>query len=122
MPDINEINGLVLCDEINVNGVIIANITNIDGITKSCAECNEIILSVTRGDEPSCEDACSRGCDTYYTNAPGVPITGDYIYQSSICSCTGQPALNYYSNKCGLRSGKCFTINGSCQITGVSIC
>jgi hypothetical protein len=42
MPNINEINGLVLCDEINVNGVIIANITNIDGITKSCAECNEI--------------------------------------------------------------------------------
>ena len=39
MPNINTINGLVLCDETNVNGVTIANITNIDGIAKSCETC-----------------------------------------------------------------------------------
>ena len=120
MPNINEINGLVLCDEINVNGVIIANITNIDGITKSCAECNEITLSRST---TSCLAACAGGCSTYYTNAPGVPTTGDYIYETPECSCTGvQPALLYYSNKCGQRSGSCFVMNDSCQITAVSAC
>ena len=40
MPDINKINGLVLCDEIHVNGVTIANILNIDSITKNCCTAN----------------------------------------------------------------------------------
>ena len=120
MPNINEINGLVLCDEINVNGVIIANITNIDGITKSCAECNEIALSRST---TSCLAACAGGCSSYYTNAPGVPTTGNYIYETPECSCTGvQPIVAYYSNKCGQRSGICFVMNSSCQITAVSAC
>ena len=120
MPNINEINGLVLCDEINVNGVIIANITNIDGITKSCAECNEIELSRST---TSCLAACAGGCSSYYTNAPGVPTTGNYIYETPECSCTGvQPIVAYYSNKCGQRSGSCFVMNSSCQITAVSAC
>lgn len=120
MPDINEINGLVLCGEINVNGVTIANITNIDGITKSCAECNEITLSRST---TSCLVACALDCSTYYTNVPGTPTTGDYIYETPECSCTGaQPESLYYSNKCGARSGDCFVMNDSCQITSILRC
>lgn len=206
MPDINKINGLVLCDEIHVNGVTIANILNIDSITKNCctangpisiagpedscalacadedcgnfytdgtsgtcplvngdilysdasctlatsgyysptncvgscdycysvngsgvitvtecpSTCNEILLS--RSTE-SCTVACGGECTTYYTNASGVPTAGDYIYQTSECSCEGeQPAFTYYSNKCGERSGTCFTVNGSCQIGPIAGC
>tara|TARA_R110001592_G_scaffold39961_1_gene131396 strand:- start:16 stop:384 length:369 start_codon:yes stop_codon:yes gene_type:complete len=120
MPDINQINGLVLCDEINVNGVTIANITNIDDITKSCVSCREIQLA--RSTE-SCSEACGLKCATYYTTAPGVPAAGDYIYQTEECNCDGeQPEVTYYSNKCGERSGNCFTVNSSCEVGPIAGC
>ena len=119
MPDINKINGLVLCDEIHVNGVTIANILNIDSITKSCgAECNEILLS--RSPE-SCAVACGGECTTYYTNASGVPTAGDYIYQNPSCDCEEEGFI-YYSNKCGERSGTCFLVNSSCQVGPIIGC
>ena len=120
MPDINQINGLVLCDEISVNGVTIANILNIDNITKSCVSCNQIELG--RSTE-SCTVACAAECVTYYTTASGVPAAGDYIYTASDCSCEGeQPVITYYSNKCGERSGNCFTVNSSCQVGPIAGC
>ena len=96
MPDINQINGLVLCDEISVNGVTIANILNIDNITKNCGgdDCNAIQLA--RSTE-SCEEACASRCATYYTNASGAPAAGDYIYQTEECNCDGeQPEVGIY--------------------------
>ena len=114
MPDINTINGLVLCDETNVNGVTIANINNIDGITKSCVECNEILLGRSTED---CTTACNARCAIYFTDASGVPTTGDHIYITDDCSCDGeQPTFTYYSNKCGERSGLCFTVDSNCQV------
>ena len=120
MPDINQINGLVLCDEIHVNGVTIANILNIDNITKNCgSDCNAIQLA--RSTE-SCAVACKGKCATYYTNASGVPVAGDYIYQTEECSCEGeQPEVVFYSNKCG-KTGICFVVNSSCQVGTITGC
>ena len=67
MPDINKINGLVLCDEIHVNGVTIANILNIDSITKNCCTANGPISIA--GPEDSCALACAdEDCGNFYTD------------------------------------------------------
>jgi len=124
MPNINTINGLVLCDETNVNGVTIANITNIDGITKSCETCTAN-GPVSLGPGATCALACAEThCDDYYTDGdPGTCplVDGDHLYSDTECSCV-EPG--YYSPKqCG-RGGcdYCYLVSGDdCTIT-VSEC
>ena len=209
MPDINQINGLVLCDEIHVNGVTIANITNIDDITKNCCTANgpisltgpeetcalacaseecsnyytdgtsgtcplvngdylytntscvfagngyyspkncveecDYCYSVTSGvitvtecpdptvcrtikldeDDESCSSACAGKCKTYYTDTPvgALPTVGKHIYKDSECACPEEGGPKYYSDKCGLKSGNCYTMNTStCAITSITPC
>jgi len=208
MPDINQINGLVLCDEIHVNGVTIANILNIDSITKNCCtangpisiagpedscalacadeDCGNFYTDGTSGTCPlvngdylytdtsctlatsgyyspknceggcdycysvngsgvitvtecpsecrtillasspeSCGNACLERCATFYTDAPAgtAPTIGKAIYPTSECSCPAEGNRPYYSDKCGARSGVCYTINTStCKITGITPC
>jgi len=209
MPNINKINGLVLCDETNVNGVIIANITNIDGITKNCCTgngpislsgpdgtCGEAcadegcgnwytdgnsgvcplvngdilygdvnctlaeagyyspspcvegcdycysvngsgVITVTQcttcrtislaSSTESCGVVCTERCTTHYTDTPSAssPVVGNHIYTNSNCTCSGGPFPEtlVYSNKCGLRSGSCYTVNPStCAITAIAAC
>tara|TARA_R110000751_G_scaffold260005_1_gene359325 strand:+ start:61 stop:432 length:372 start_codon:yes stop_codon:yes gene_type:complete len=123
MPDINTINGLVLCDETNVNGVTIANITNIDGITKSCVSCNTIQLA---GSRISCARACEESCITWYTDkdlSVGGLTLGNYIFNNSECTCQEVNGYIYFSNNCGGRSGECFTISDeTCEIIEIGDC
>ena len=123
MPNINTINGLVLCDETNVNGVTIANITNIDGITKSCGVCNTISLAPS---DLSCGRACVAECLEYYVdkNVSISPLgLGDHIYDNSECLCNLPENVIYFSNKCGLRSGVCYTLDWeTCEIINVDDC
>tara|TARA_R110001583_G_scaffold77454_2_gene210826 strand:- start:823 stop:1194 length:372 start_codon:yes stop_codon:yes gene_type:complete len=123
MPDINTINGLVLCDETNVNGVTLANIDQIDGLEKSCGTCNTILLGAHTF---SCGRACLVECSTYYVDKD-VSVSplgvGDHIYDDSGCECNLPEGLIYFSNKCGLRSGICYTVNNlTCEITNTSDC
>ena len=123
MPNINTINGLVLCDETNVNGVTIANITNIDGITKSCGECNAISLASSH---ISCGRACLLECTTFYVdkNISVSPLgVGDHIYNNSECICDLPEGVIYFSNRCGGRGGICYTIQWeTCEIIGEADC
>lgn len=85
--------------------------------------CREIDLST----EASCVRACSLECTTFYTDtAPGdTPAIGNFIYHDSSCDC-GEgpfPETLVYSDKCGNRSGNCYTVTPStCEISGVSTC
>ena len=122
MPDIDEINGLVLCDETNVNGVVIANISQIDGLSKKCVICNTIDLGESTRD---CATACREDCTTHYTSkdltiAPlGV---GDYIFRNSSCVCENVFNYLYYSDQCG-GEGNCYEISSeTCQILNVASC
>ena len=50
-------------------------------------------------------------------------VVGDYIYVEEDCSCGEQPVDGtYYSNKCGGRSGNCFTVDGNCQVDSIAGC
>ena len=99
MPDINTINGLVLCDETNVNGVTITNITNIDGITKNCVTCTAD-GPIRLGNGATCALACAEThCGNYYTdgNVDSCPlVNGDHLYIDTDCTCV-EPG--YYSPK-----------------------
>ena len=119
MPDINQINGLVLCDEISVNGVTIANITNIDNITKSCGgSCSAIQLSYREGG-PAC---AGRSCSTYHTDGTvGSLAVGDSIFVDEACSeCA--PAGNYSDRPCRGAQGANFTIEEGCVIGDIGEC
>jgi hypothetical protein len=122
MPNINEINGLVLCDEVNVDGILIQSIADIDNISQNCASCTEILLGPS---DFSCGRACVAECTDHYTDgdATTVPlVVGDKIFENAECLCDS-PTNLYYSNKCGLRGGYCYTINASnCKIESVSVC
>ena len=118
----SKVDNLDICTAIvNINGVAAANIKAMNvWDKKTCASCNDIELSRSTS---SCSTACGGECATYYTNASGVPTTGDYIYTTNECSCEGeQPEVTYYSNKCGERSGNCFTIGSDCQVGPIAGC
>ena len=120
MPNINTINGLVLCDETNVNGVTIANITNIDGITKNCCTANGPV--VMTGPLETCALACvGEDCGNYYTDgvAGTCPlVTGDILYADASC---GSVTAGYYSpNPCVEGCDYCYSVNGSGVITVTS--
>ena len=111
MPDINTINGLVLCDETNVNGVTIANIANIDGITKNCCTANGPILVSAVQD--SCALACaSEDCGEFYSNGTTGTcplVNGDYLYTNTSCALASD---GYYSPKnCSGGCSKCYTVS-----------
>ena len=83
--------------------------------------CREI--SLAQGD--NCTRACGIDCSTFYTDAAtGVdPAVGNYIYDNESCTCEIGEGSRYYSNKCGLRSGKCFTVSAEdCRIGEVTNC
>ena len=77
--------------------------------------------------EAACVRACSLDCTTFYTDtAPGdTPAIGNFIYHDSSCDC-GEgpfPETLVYSDKCGNRSGNCYTVTPStCEISGISTC
>ena len=85
--------------------------------------CREIELST----EATCERACSLECTTFYTDTEigQTPAIGNFIYHDSSCDC-GEgpfPETLVYSDKCGLRSGNCYTVTPStCEISGISTC
>ena len=99
MPDINRINGLVLCDETNVNGVTIANITNIDGITKNCCTANGP-FKLSQEPQDNCTEACAyETCKEYYSDGATdhCPlVNGDYLYTDTSCTLASN---GYYSPK-----------------------
>lgn len=111
MPDINQINGLVLCDEISVNGVTIANIKNIDNITKNCCVANgPVSISVP---QDNCTLACaSEDCNNYYTSGTHGTcplVNGDYLYTDANCTLAQN---GYYSPKnCNGGCGKCYSVS-----------
>lgn len=119
MPNADDINTKDLCTQItNINGVVLANISDIDGLTKSCGTCTEIQLGFSG---ESCVTACAVGeCTTYYTDGnPESLVINDSIYvdiDCEVCAENGQ-----YSDKCGGRSGNCYTV-GECLITTIAAC
>jgi len=122
MPDINTINGLTLCDETNVNGVTIANISQIDGVDKSCGECNAIEMVY---DAEGCDGACNgEECGGYYVNEViACPLSvGTGIYNDAACADCA--ATGFYSSKmCDTACAVCYTFDqGECQITRVTDC
>jgi hypothetical protein len=113
MPDINTINGLVLCDETNVNGVTIANITNIDGITKSCVTCTANGPILVSAVQDSCALACaSEDCAEFYSNGSTGTcplVNGDYLYTDTSCTLASN---GYYSPKnCEGGCSKCYAVS-----------
>jgi len=84
--------------------------------------CREITLA----EGGNCERACGIDCSTYYTDAGADEIlqVGNHIYDNSECVCEGgSDEPRYFSNKCGLRSGSCYTVNGSdCSIEEITEC
>ena len=111
MPDINTINGLVLCDETNVNGVTIANITNIDGITKNCCTANGPFKVSAVQD--NCTAACAaEDCPDYYTDGESGTcplVNGDYLYTDASCTLASD---GYYSPKnCEGGCSYCYTVS-----------
>jgi len=85
--------------------------------------CREIDLST----DASCVRACSLACSTYYTDAEiGQALAvGNFIYTDEECDC-GEgpfPEALVYSDKCGNRSGNCYTVTPStCEITRIDEC
>ena len=117
MPDINQINGLVLCDETNVNGVTITNISNIDDIAKNCCTANGPISLAVDGD--SCPNACaSEECANYYSdgNVDACPlVNGDHLWADNNCNCAD---VGFYSpQNCEGGCAYCYTVDESCVIT-----
>ena len=123
MPNLHKINGLVLCDETNVNGVTLANINQIGGLDKSCGVCNTIQLGAHTF---NCARACLVTCTTHYIDkdisvSPVAP--GDHIYPTSDCLCNHGLGVIYFSTKCGGRSGLCYTINHTtCAVISAASC
>ena len=118
MPNISNINGLTLCDETNVNGVVIANISNIDNIDKSCVVCNSITLCyvVEGGCTAACNGEGCEECGTFYVNAAAnCPLEEtDTLYQVDGCSDGDEVENGYFSPQpCGGEEcGYCYTVGG----------
>ena len=86
--------------------------------------CREI--SLARSAPGTCERACGFECSTRYTDTPvgDAVAVGNFIYNNEECVCDSPaPESLFYSDKCGLRSGNCYTMNAStCEVTGISAC
>ena len=123
MPNIEEWNGFTYCTKIDsLNLIGKASITSIDFFDTSCESCNERDLSPS---DISCGRACIAPCVTFYTNVDsGTALqVGDFIYENSECSCETTPENTYYADKCGGRSGQCYTIDPEdCSISSISSC
>ena len=122
----SKVDGLDICTAIvNINGVAAASIQAVNVWNKkSCAQadCNPIELGLSTVD---CKRACVADCRTLYTDAPEdtLPSDGSHIYQNSSCECEGGEGYLYYSNKCGGRSGMCWTVRAEdCSVIGVASC
>ena len=115
MPNIEEWNGLAYCTKIDsLNLIGKASITSIDFFDTSCESCHERDLS------PS-DISCGRAC---IEPQSGTALqVGDFIYENSECSCETTPENTYYADKCGGRSGQCYTIDPEdCSISSISSC
>ena len=111
MPNINNINGLTLCDETNVNGVTLANITNIDNITKSCCVANGPIQVSDVQD--NCAAACAdESCREFYSDGATDTcplVNGDYLYTDTNCTVASN---GYYSPKnCEGGCSYCYSVS-----------
>ena len=122
----SKVDELDICTAIvNINGVAAANIKAVNvWDKKSCgqATCNVIELGFHTF---SCGRACVADCTEYYTDAEegDLPTDGSHIYDTANCECEGGEGTVYYSNKCGGRSGVCWTVRQSdCVVVGVSEC
>ena len=122
----SKVDELDICTAIvAINGVVAASVKTVNGLTKkSCgqANCNVIELGLSTF---SCGRACIADCIEYYTDAEAgdLPTDGNHIYDNSSCECEGGEGTIYYSNKCGGRSGNCWTVRqADCVVVGVSEC
>lgn len=114
------IDGRDLCTSVkNMNGVLLANIKSLMGRgRKSCATCQEVNLSENRDRLIACATACDT---TYYTDGDPTNLqVGDFLFTDS--SCTTTSGRNYYSSKCGARSGNVYLLDPSGKIVSVSAC
>ena len=123
MPDIEDLNSKDFCDNVvSINGMQLANIVSINTLLQDCVTCAEIILGPSHF---SCGRACVAECIAHYTDGDTAAnlVTGDHIYENEECTCPGNTSNIYYSNKCGGRSGVCYTINpADCEIISVTSC
>ena len=114
------IDGRDLCTSVkNMNGVLLANIKSLMGRgRKSCATCEEINLSTNRDRLI----ACATSCDTaFYTDGDPTNLQlGNFLFTDSSCSTTAP--RNYYSNRCGARSGNVYLIDSNGAITNIASC
>ena len=88
--------------------------------------CREITLARSTAAEGACARACTLDCTTYYTTTPADEslAVGGFIYENSSCSCEGDaPLVLVYSDKCGLRTGFCYTMDpDTCEIAEITEC
>tara|TARA_R110002020_G_scaffold90336_6_gene219885 strand:+ start:957 stop:1319 length:363 start_codon:yes stop_codon:yes gene_type:complete len=120
MAEQGGIDGRDLCSSVkNMNGVLLANIKGIGGRDRTaCASCAEVNLSENRERLVACATACDA---TYYTDGDPTNLqVGDFLFTDS--SCTTTSGRNYYSNKCGGRSGNAYLLDPSGKIISVSTC
>ena len=114
------IDGKDMCTSVkNMNGVLLANIKSLMGRgRKSCGTCQEVNLSENRDIGLVCGISCDA---TYYTDGDPTNLQlGDFLFTDS--SCTTTSGRNYYSNKCGARSGFVYLLDTNGKITQVTPC
>ena len=111
------IDGKDFCNDIkNINGIALASIKKFLGKTKDCLNCQAVSLSTDR----SPAIACNLSCSTYYTDGDPTNLQlGDRVFTNS--TCTSPVSKNYYSDKCGGRTGSVYLINNG-AITNVASC
>ena len=122
MPDIDEINGIDFCNDVEkMNEIRVPNITSFNLVDKDCSTCTTTAISL--GEGPSCLAACrAERCTTFFTTGtPGSLVVGDYIYNNSTCTlCRGATFLA--DSPCKSTNQGCFTLDSNCQITRIDAC
>jgi len=114
------IDGKDMCTSVkNMNGVLLANIKSLMGRGRTpCTTCQEVALSENR----DLGLVCGMSCDTvYYTDGDPTNLQlGDKLFTDS--SCATISGRNYYSNKCGARSGNVYLLDTNGAITQITSC
>ena len=121
MPDIDEINGIDFCNDVEkINEIRVPNVTSVNLVDKDCSTCTTTAISLGEGE--SCLAACRPPrCSTFYTTGtPGSLVVGDYIYNDASCLCRGATYLA--DSPCKSFNQGCFTLDDNCQITSIAVC
>jgi|TARA_R100000664_G_scaffold9229_1_gene15356 hypothetical protein len=119
MAEQGGIDGRDMCSSVkDMNGVLLANIKGIGGRDRTaCTTCESVSLAGNR----IASTACALACDTFFTDGtPSNLQLGDKIFSNA--ECTELAARNYYSNRCGARSGNVYLIDSNGAITNIASC